>query len=170
MVSGERWAAIMAADGRQGYDRHGSRNIPRTLPGRAAPRIIRIALAALLLAGCVTLAYQPRAISEAEAYAVISEVASRQAASVYLDSRFLGFRVDEHKATDRPQDIRQRIYFGSLGDIELRRHIRGYGARLRGAGGATLREFRIADRRQAERLVDALAYYRANAPEFSGLK
>lgn len=133
-------------------------------------RAIRIALAALLLAGCTTLAYQPRAISEAEAYAVISEAASRQAASVYLDSRFLGFRVGEHRATGRPQDIRERIYFGSLEDIELRRHGRGYRVRLRGAGGATLREFRFADRQQAERLVDALAYYRANAPEFSGLK
>ena len=75
-----------------------------------------------------------------------------------------------NRATDRPQDIRERIYFASLETIELRRHGRGYRVRQRDAGDATLREFRFAERQQAERLVDALAYYRANAPEFSGLK
>lgn len=124
-------------------------------------RAIRIALSALLLVGCTTLDYQPRAISEREAYAVITEVAMQQPsapASTYLDSHYLGFR---DATGGKPQDIRERIYFGSLDGIELHR---------RGPGGATLREFSIADRAQAERFVDALAHYRAKAPAFSGLK
>ena len=133
-------------------------------------RAIRIALSALLLVGCTTLDYQPRAISEREAYAVITEVAMQQPsapASTYLDSHYLGFR---DATGGKPQDIRERIYFGSLDGIELHRRGPGYLVRLSGPGGATLREFSIADRAQAERFVDALAHYRAKAPAFTGLK
>ncbi|MDX5372394.1 MAG: hypothetical protein LPK18_08155 [Pseudomonadaceae bacterium] len=131
---------------------------------------IRIALSALLLAGCTTLDYQPRAISEHEAYAVITAVTAQQPASTYLDSRFLGFRDSTETASGTLQDIRERIYFSSLDGIELRRHGPGYLVRLSGPGGDTLREFLIAERPLAERFVDALAYYRANAPAFTGLK
>ncbi|HSX70103.1 MAG TPA: hypothetical protein VLF16_04140 [Pseudomonas sp.] len=130
----------------------------------------RIILCVLLLAGCATVEYQPRAISEREAYAVITEVANQQTAATYLDSRFLGFRDEADAATGTPQDIRERIYFSSLDSIELRRHGPDYRVRLSGPGGDTLREFRIADREQAERFVDALAHYRDNAPAFTGLK
>ena len=130
---------------------------------------IRIALGVLLLAGC-TLHYEPRAISEAEAYVVISEAASHPPASTYLDSRFLGLRDDPDTATGTPQDIRERIYFASLENIQLRRHGRGYLVRLKGPGGKTLRDFHFTEREQAERLIDAFAHYRANAPAFSGLK
>jgi hypothetical protein len=133
-------------------------------------RAIRIILSALLLVGCTALDYQPRAISEREAYAVIREVAMQQPsapASIYLDSRYLGVR---DATSGKPQDIRERIYFGSLDDIELLRRGPGYLVRLSGPGGDTLREFRIAERAQAERFVDALAHYRAQAPTFTGLK
>jgi len=132
-------------------------------------RAIHIILSALLL-GCTTQDYQPRAISEREAYAVITEVAMQQPgapASTYLDSHYLGFR---DATGGKPQDIRERIYFGSLDGIELRRRGPGYLVRLSGPGGETLREFRIAERAQAERFVDALAHYRAKAPAFTGLK
>lgn len=130
----------------------------------------RPVLIALLLAGCTTLDYQPQSISESEAYAVISAVTAQQPGSLYLDSSYLGFRDESDSATGKPQDIRARIYFNALEDIELHRSMRGYRVRLSGADNKTLGEFLIADRRQAERFVDALARYRANAPEFSGLK
>ncbi|MEO4048281.1 hypothetical protein AAFN46_14500 [Pseudomonas sp. CAU 1711] len=136
-------------------------------------RAILIALAALLLAGCTALDYQPRAIGEREAYAVITAVAMQQPStptSIYLDRNYLGFRGLDGPLSGRPQDIRERIYFNSLDGIELHRSGEGYRVRLSGSGGNTLREFHIADRQQAERFVDALAYYRANAPAFTGLK
>jgi hypothetical protein len=134
-----------------------------------------IAMAALLLVSCTTLDYQPQAISEREAYSVITAVAMRQPAtqqptSTYLDSRYLGFRREQDAAAGTPQDIRERIYFNSLDTIALRRDGRGYLVRLNGPDGDTLREFRIDDRQQAERFVDALHYYRDHAPTFSGLK
>ncbi|WP_394558472.1 hypothetical protein [Aquipseudomonas alcaligenes] len=133
-------------------------------------RAICIALSALLLVGCTTLSYQPQAISEREAYAVITEVAAQQPDATYLDSRYLGFRDSADDATGTPQDIRERIYFSSLDGIQLRRSGTGYLVRLSGPSGDTLRDFHIANRQQAERFVDALAYYRANAPAFTGLK
>ena len=139
-------------------------------------RTIWIAMVACLLAGCVTRQdYQPQAISEREAYAVITEVAEQQLtaqhpASAYLDSRYLGFRTEHDSAAGTPQDIRERIYFNSLDTIELRRSGLGYRVQLNGPNGGTLREFHIADRQQAERFVDALTYYRDTAPAFTGLK
>jgi hypothetical protein len=97
-------------------------------------------------------------------------VATQQPAAIYLDSRFLGFRDNTEAATGTPQDIRERIYFSSLDGIHLRRSGTGYLVRLSGPGGDTLREFHIAERQQAERFVDALTHYRANAPTFTGLK
>lgn len=160
----------MAADGGQRYDRRGGRKIPNTLPGRSNMRALHIALGALLLLGCTTLHYQPKDIAEDDAYAVITEVTAQEPGSVYLDRRYLGFRDESDAATGTPQDIGERIYFGSLDAIELHRSGAGYRVRLSGPGGDTLREFHIAERRQAERFVDALAHYRANAPAFSGLK
>lgn len=137
-------------------------------------RAIWIALLAGLLAGCMTrLDYQPQAISEPEAYALITAVATpatQPPASTYLDSRYLGFRSDADTATGTPQDIRERIYFNSLDTIKLHRSRRGYRVQLHGPSGETLREFHIADRQQAERFVDALTYYRDHAPAFTGLK
>lgn len=139
-------------------------------------RAIWIALVVSLLAGCVTRQdYQPQAISEREAYAVITEVATQQPATrdsdaTYLDSHFLGFRTEQDEAAGTPQDIRERIYFNSLDTIELRRSGLGYLVRLNGPDGGALRAFRVADRQQAERFVDALTYYRDNAPAFTGLK
>ena len=133
-------------------------------------RALYSALSALLLLGCTTLHYQPRTISEREAYAVISEVTATQPGTTYLDSRYLGFRDESDAATGTPQDISDRIYFGSLDDIELRSSPRGYRVRLSGPGGEVLREFSISEREQAERFVDALSHYRANAPAFSGLE
>lgn len=136
-------------------------------------RTIGIAMGALLLAGCTTLDYQPRAIGEREAYAVITEVAMQQPAapaSTYLDSNYLGFRDSESPITGKPQDIRERIYFNSLDSIELHRGAGGYLVRLQGPGGERLREFRIDERPRAERFIDALNHYRAHAPAFSGLK
>lgn len=133
-------------------------------------RTIRIALSALLLVGCTTLDYQPRAISEREAYAVITEVSMQQPsapASTYLDSHYLGFR---DATGGKPQDIRERIYFNSLDTISLDHALRGYRVRLNGPGGDLLREFRVADRHQAERFVDALHHYRDSAPAFTGLE
>lgn len=138
-------------------------------------RAIWIALVTCLVAGCVTREdYRPQPISEREAYAVITEVALQQPAarspdSAYLDSRFLGFR-NEREAVGTPQDIRERIYFNSLDTISLDHALRGYRVRLNGPGGDLLREFRVADRHQAERFVDALHYYRDNAPAFTGLE
>jgi hypothetical protein len=139
-------------------------------------RRIWIALLAGLLAGCMTrLDYQPQAISEAEAYALITAVAMQQPAaqrpaSTYLDSRYLGFRSEADTATDTPQDIRERIYFNSLDSIRLQCSGRGYRVQLQGPSGDPLGEFHIADRQQAERFVDALTYYRDHAPAFTGLK
>lgn len=133
-------------------------------------RALYTALGALLLLGCTTLYYQPRPISEDEAYAVITNVTEQQHGSIYLDRRYLGFRDESDAATGTPQDIGERIYFGSLDGIELRRSPRGYRVRLSGPGGEVLREFSISEREQAERFVDALSHYRANAPAFSGLK
>lgn len=136
-------------------------------------RAISVALTALLLAGCTTLDYQPRAIGEREAYAVITEVAMQQPfapTSTYLDRNYLGFRGLDGPLSGRPQDIRGRIYFNSLDGIELHRSGAGYRVRLSGPGGVTLREFHIAERQQAERFVDALSHYRAKAPAFTGLK
>lgn len=139
-------------------------------------RAIWIALLAGLLVGCVTRQdYQPQAISEREAYAVITAVAMQQPAaqrpdSTYLDSRYLGFRSEEDEVAGTPQDIRERIYFNSLDTIELHRSAKGYRVQLNDPSGGTLREFRIADRQQAERFVDALHYYRDHAPAFTGLK
>lgn len=138
-------------------------------------RAIWIAFVTCLVAGCVIREdYRPRPISEREAYAVITEVALQQAAarspgSAYLDSRFLGFR-DEREAAGTPQDIRERIYFNSLDTISLDHALRGYRVRLNGPGGDLLREFRVADRHQAERFVDALHHYRDSAPAFTGLE
>lgn len=133
-------------------------------------RALQVTLATLLLLGCTTLPYQPQDITEEEAYSVITEVTAQQSGSVYLDRRYLDFRDESDAATGTPQDIGGRIYFGSLDGIELRRSPRGYRVRLSGPGGEVLRDFSISERDQAERFVDALAHYRANAPAFSGLK
>jgi hypothetical protein len=139
-------------------------------------RTIWIAMVAYLLAGCVPRQdYQPQAISEREAYAVITAVveqqpAAQRPASAYLDSRYLGFRTEHDSAAGTPQDIRERIYFNSLDTIELRRSGLGYRVQLNGPNGDTLREFHLADRPQAERFIDALHYYREHAPAFTGLK
>ena len=130
-----------------------------------------IVLCIYLLAGCAS-HYQPRPIDEAEAYAVVTQVAARNAESPYLDSRYLGFRDDAQApaAGSTPQDIGERIYFNSLETVRLHRQGDHYLVRLSRVDGEALREFRVDDLQQAQRFVDALHYYRDNAPAFTGIK
>lgn len=137
-------------------------------------QIIRIALLAGLLAGCATdLNYQPQPLSEAQAYERVQAAALQQKDidhpdTLYLDSHYLGFREQGEAST--PSDIGERIYFNSLAPVALYRQRGDYLVRLQHLDGTTLRTFRLQEREQAERLVDALNYYRENAPQFSGLK
>ncbi|WP_275544833.1 MULTISPECIES: hypothetical protein [unclassified Pseudomonas] len=137
-------------------------------------QIIRIALIACLLAGCAAnLDYRAQPLSEAQAYEAIHTAALQQKEithpdALYLDSRYLGFREQGEAST--PSDIGERIYFNSLGPVVLYQQRDDYLVRLQHLDGTTLRTFRLAEREQAERLVDALIHYRENAPQFSGLK
>lgn len=137
-------------------------------------QIIWIALLAWLLTGCASrLDYQPQPLSEAQAYAAVNTAALQQKDishpdGLYLNSRYLGFR--EQGLATTPGDIGERIYFNSLAPVSLYRLRGEYLVRLQHLDGSTLRTFHLSEREQAERLVNALNYYRDNAPQFSGLK
>ncbi|MBC9250504.1 hypothetical protein A9179_09490 [Pseudomonas alcaligenes] len=134
-----------------------------------------MALLALLVTGCSStlVDYAPQSISEQDAYAVIKQVVMAQPQtlrpdSVYIDQYYMGF--DAPGAAGKPvtSDASERIYFNSIDSLHMYKLFGRYTVQLFRADGQALQGFSMDSRTQAERFIDAVQFYRSQAPESSG--
>ncbi|QKE63116.1 hypothetical protein HNE05_07010 [Aquipseudomonas campi] len=141
-------------------------------------RRIRMVLLALLLTGCTStqVDYSPQGISEQDAYAVIKQVVLAQPQtlrpdSVYIDQHYMGF--NDPGAAGKPvtadaKAAGERIYFNSIDSLHMYKLFGRYTVQLFRADGQALQGFTMDSRAQAERFIDAVQFYRSQAPESAG--
>lgn len=141
-------------------------------------RRIWMAVLMLLVTGCTStrVDYSPQGIGEEEAYAVIKQVVLAQPQtlrpdSVYIDHHYMGFNAPG--AAGKPvagdtKEAGERIYFNSIDSLHLYKLFGRYTVQLFRADGQALQGFSMDSRAQAERFIDAVQFYRSQAPESAG--
>lgn len=139
---------------------------------------IWIGLFACLLSACTStlVEYPAQRIEERDAYAVIEQVVMAQPKSLrpeslYIDRNFMGF--NEPAAAGQPvttdaKAAGERIYFNSIDAVQLYKLRGRYTVQLFRVDGQAQRGFSMGSREQAERFIDAIEYYRRQAPESGG--
>ena len=137
-------------------------------------------LLALLLTGCTStlVEYSPQGISEQDAYAVIKQVVMAQPQtlrpdSVYIDQYYMGFNAPGaagKPVTADAEDAGERIYFKNIDSLQMYKLFGRYTVQLFRADGQALQGFAMDSRTQAERFIDAVQFYRSQAPESAGFE
>ncbi|MEK1906082.1 MAG: hypothetical protein AAAB13_09900 [Pseudomonas sp.] len=146
-------------------------------------RQIWIGLLALVLTGCSSslVDYSPQGITEPEAHAVIEQMILAQPGqlrpdSVYIDNHYMGFNdpgaagvpvTPAAEGTAARND--KRIYFNSIASVQLYQLFNRYTVQLFDADGQALIGFASESQGQAQRFIDALQFYRNQAPATDGL-
>lgn len=139
---------------------------------------IWIGLLACLLSACTStlVEYPAQTIAERDAYRVIEDVVMAQPqtlrpTSLYIDRNFMGFNEPAAAGQAVTADTKaagERIYFNSIDAVQLYKLRGRYTVQLFRVDGQAQRGFSMDSREQAERFVDAIEYYRSQAPESGG--
>lgn len=137
---------------------------------------IWIGLFACLLSACTStlVEYPAQTIAERDAYAVIEDVVMAQPKplrpeSLYIDRNYMGFNEPTAAGQTGTADAKgERIYFNSIDAVQLYKLRGRYTVQLFRVDGQAQRGFSMSSREQAQRFVDAIEYYRSQAPESGG--
>lgn len=139
---------------------------------------ICIGLLAGLLSACTStlVEYPAQTIAERDAYVTIEQVVMAQPKplrpdSLYIDRHYMGFNEPAAAGQTVAPDAKtagERIYFNSIDAVQLYKLRGRYTVQLFRVDGQAQHGFSMDNREQAERFVDAIEYYRSQAPESGG--
>lgn len=147
---------------------------------------------ALMLAGCFStpIEYQSKGITQPEADQIIEQVVMEQPPqmrpqAVYINSQYIGFGngtisqgksfgsaaevvpgavIGGSSSTVTTKEMNERIYFNSIGKVQLYTKRNRYTVQVLGTEGHVIRNFYMTNRVKAERFIDSLNFYRDRAP------